>query len=63
MYYVILQGGLKDEHVSQSLNLGANGVIIFQGLEKHIDTMAICSICHRCALHGSLNKFCNTNLF
>jgi hypothetical protein len=31
MYFVIVQGGLKDEHVSQRLNLGANGVIIFQG--------------------------------
>jgi len=63
MYLVIVQGGLKDEHVSQRLNLGANGVIIFQvlELENNLDIVAICSICHRCALHGSLNKFCNTN--
>jgi hypothetical protein len=33
MYSVIIQGGLMDEHVSQRLNLGANGVIIFQGFK------------------------------
>ncbi len=31
MYSMIVQGGLKDEHVAQRLNLGANVVIIFQG--------------------------------
>jgi hypothetical protein len=31
MYFVIVQGGLKDEHVAQRLKLGANWVIIFQG--------------------------------
>jgi len=31
IYFVIAQGGLKDEHIAQRLNLGANWVIIFQG--------------------------------